>query len=135
MDNVALKPERSFQFGPADFALPNGTRAENLVVEAQFTEDLTGLINLSARGQIDLLSIPADVLSMLDGDDRCGVVEDFLSVGCVPCKDERPVCLNIEMTGFVGTAKPAGSIVPIEQADCHGDCTKNEENPECALSE
>ena len=135
MAAVELKPERHFQFGPADFVLPNGISAENLVVEAQFTEDLTGMTNLSARGQIDLESVPADVLSMLDGDDRCGVVRDFLSVDCVACKDGRSVCLNIEMAGFVGTARPVGSIVEVQSADCHADCAASSENAECDLSD
>ncbi len=134
MEPVELLPERGFRYGPAAFALPNGIRADGLVVEGRFTEDLSGVAELGARGRIDLSSIPPDILPALDGVEPCNVASSLLGVDCVDCDDGRPICLEVELQGFVGTPKPAGGVVGVDLADCHPDCAASEENVECDTS-
>ena len=133
MPNLALGADGHFQFGPADFSLPNGTTAEELVLEGRFSEDMSQITEISARGRLVVTSVPADVLPLMDGVDPCGVVSALLQTDCIACRDGQVECLDIEVADYVGSTRPATSVSEVLLSDCHPDCAASAENMDCDL--
>ena len=134
MAEVELGPDGHFLFGPADFSLPNGVAAEDLIIDGHFAPDASQITKLDARGLLDLASIPAELVSALDGVDRCEVIEAILDVACVKCRDGRVECLEVELVDFVGSTRPPHSTDEIFVADCHPECELSAANVDCDQS-
>ena len=131
MDAVQLGPEGHFLFGPADFSLPNGVTAEDLILEGHFSPDASQITDMAARGLLDLKSIPIELVPALDNVDPCEVITAILDVECVKCRDGRVECLEMDLVDFVGSARPPQSTEQIFVADCHPECELSAENVDC----
>jgi len=134
MEGLTLNTDGRFRYGPADFALPNGTATEDLILVGRFSADGSQILELGAQALLDMRSIPEDLIPMLDVDDRCALISALLDVECVPCRDGQEFCLTVEMADFVGQMRPQDSTEEVLLADCHPGCEASAENPECDRS-
>ena len=134
MNGLTLLPDGRFRFGPADFTLPNGTTAEDLELEGKFPTGMGPITEISAKARLDVSSIPRDVLPLMDDVDACGVVSALLQADCIPCRDGRVACLDVEMADYVGDSRDLSSTHEVQLADCHPECASSGDNMDCDMS-
>jgi hypothetical protein len=132
VSDVSLNEDRTFELGPMPFLLANGILTDEMEMTGTFSEDYTSITNTTMKGNIDLGTIPADMLPLPEDTTVCELLESA-EIPCNACADGRQECLRLHVTGITANLAEGLTLIPVLEADCHEDCAVSQDNPECEL--
>ena len=128
---LTLAEDGSLNFTAESFSLANGLTMVNMTISAVVDAGSGDITSLDSQGHVVMSSIPADLLTLNEGQTACDLTEG-LGMPCTTCPSEPATggpadCIEVQVTGLKGSVVSDLSLVPITEADCHPECAENSE--------